>query len=94
MIVVMCLLHISYLSLCAAVMLFNGVDLVIKEAVEVTRRGQTFWNVPWPFLSIADSIDGLDIYVRKKHARLTFSPPNIKRSIHRFLRPPHSILGE
>ena len=49
MIVVMCLLHISYLSLCAAVMLFNGVDLVIKEAVEVTRRGQTFWNVPWPF---------------------------------------------
>lgn len=49
-------LVISLISL-FVLLLFNAVLMVIKEAVEMTRRGQMFWNVRWPFLSITDSID-------------------------------------
>jgi hypothetical protein len=68
--------------------------MVIKEAVEMTRRGQMFWNVRWPFLSITDSIDWLDIYVRnKKDARFTFALPSNKTIDISIFAPPH-VLGE
>ena len=88
MIVVMCLLHISSLSLCAAVMLFNGVDLVIKEAVEVTRRGQTFWNVPWPFY-LGSWLYRRTRYLRKKETRsFDFFSPQYKTIDTSIFAPP------